>query len=203
MGDSEVLVNNLLMIFIMNILFPPVLFYLGQDLAHKFYKRANDLQDIKFEKSIYTQGELNEMFENPNMEICSKYPHICNAILIPLFYMSIFPIGMIFGFACLLLTYISEFFYVGLDKRPEVLNSKLCLFYESHFKWAIFVFVLGNYIFLSPLNKNQRVNWSLINSIIYFILALIPYQSYKIYTVGISESESKKDTYRDSISIFQ
>ena len=204
-GDSEVLVNNLLMIFIMNILFPPVLFYLGPDLGIKFYKRTKarfELQDVKFEKSTYTQGELNEMFENPKMEICAKYSHICNAILIPLFYMSIFPIGMIFGFAGLLFTYISEFFYVGLYKRPEVLNSKLCLFYVSHFKWAIFVFTLGNYIFLSPLNKNQRLNWSLINLIVFFILALIPYQSFKIDTVGISESGSKNDTYRDSYIYF-
>ena len=204
-GDSEVLVNNLLMIFIMNILFPPILFYLGPDLALKFYKRTKarfELQDVKFEKSTYTQGQLNEMFENPKMEICAKYPHICNAILIPLFYMSIFPIGMIFGFAGLLFTYISEFFYVGLYKRPEVLNSKLCIFYVSNFKWAIFIFALGNYIFLSPLNKNQRTNWSLINLIVFFILALIPYQSYKIDTVGISESESKKDTYRDSYIYF-
>ena len=204
-GDSEVLVNNLLMIFIMNIFFPPVLFYFGVDLALKTYKRTKarlELEDVKYEKSIYTQGELNEMFENPEMDICSKYSFISNAVLIPLFYMSIFPIGMIFGFAGLLFTYISEFFYVGLYKRPEILNSKLCIFYVSNFKWAIFVFALGNYIFLSPLNKNQRLNWSLINLIIFFILGLIPYQSIKIDTVGISESESKRDTYKDSYIFF-
>ena len=204
-GDSEVLVNNLLMIFIMNILFPPILFYLGPDLALKIYQRTKarfELEDVKYEKSIYTQGELNKMFENPEMDICSKYSFISNAILISLFYMSIFPIGMIFGFAGLLFTYISEFFYVGLYKRPEVLNSKLCIFYISNFKWAIFVFTLGNYIFLSPLNKSQRLNWSLINLIVFFILAVIPFQSIKIKTVDISESESKRDTYRDSYIYF-
>ena len=204
-GDSEVLVNNLLMIFIMNILFPPVLFYLGPDLAIKFYERTKarlELEDIKYEKSTYTQGKLNEMFENPEMDICSKYSYICNCILIPLFYMSIFPLGMVFGFAGLLFAYISEFFYVGLYKRPEVLNSKLCIFYISHFKWAIFIFALGNYIFLSPLNQHQRTNWSLINLIVFFVLALIPIHSIKIDTIGMSEAESKKDTYRDSFIYF-
>ena len=204
-GDSEVLVNNLLMIFIMNILFPPVLFYLGPELALKIYKRTRarlELEDIKYEKSIYTQGELNEMFENPEMDICAKYSYISNSILIPLFYMSIFPIGMIFGFAGLLFAYVSEFFYVGLYKRPEVLNSKLCIFYVSNFKWAIFVSALGNYIFLSPLNKNQRLNWSFINLIVFFVLCCIPYQSIKIDTVGISESESKGDTYKDCYIFF-
>ena len=204
-GDSEVLVNNLLMIFIMNILFPPVLFYFGPDLAKKIINRTKaklELEDIKYEKSTYTQGELNEMFENPEMDICAKYSYISNAILIPLFYMSIFPLGMLFGFAGLLFTYISEFFYVGLYKRPEILNSKLCIFYISHFKWAIFIFALGNYIFLRPLNQNQRANWSFINLILFFILALIPYHSIKINTIGMSEAESKKDTYRDSYIYF-
>ena len=204
-GDSDVLCNNLLMIFIMNILFPPVLFYLGPDLALKIYKRTKarlDLEDIKYEKSTYTQGELNEMFENPKMDICFKYSYVCNAILIPLFYMSIFPIGMLFGFLGLLFAYISEFFYVGLYKRPEILNSKLCIFYVSYFKWAIFIFALGNYLFLSPLNKNQRLNWAFINLIVFFIIALIPYHSVKVNALGVTEADTKEDTYKDSWIFF-
>ena len=204
-GDSDVLVNNLLMIFIMNILFPPVLFYLGPDLALKLYKRTKarlDLEDVKYEKSTYTQGELNEIFENPGMDICSKYSYISNAILIPLFFMSIFPVGMIFGFAGLLFTFISEFFYVGLYKRPEVLNSKLCKFFIYNFKWSVFIFALGNYIFLSPISKSHRLNWSLINLILFFVLSLIPYETIRVNTVGISESESKRDKYKDSYIFF-
>ena len=204
-GDSDVLVNNLLMIFIMNILFPPVLFYLGPDLALKLYKRTKarlDLEDVKYEKSTYTQGELNEIFENPGMDICSKYSYISNAILIPLFFMSIFPVGMIFGFAGLLFAFISEFFYVGLYKRPEVLNSKLCKFFIYNFKWSVFIFALGNYIFLSPISKSHRLNWSLINLILFFVLSLIPYETFKVNTIGISESESKRDKYKDSYIFF-
>ena len=204
-GDSDVLVNNLLMIFIMNILFPPVLFYLGPDLALKLYQRTKarlDLEDVKYEKSTYTQGELNEIFENPGMDICSKYSYISNAILIPLFFMSIFPIGMIFGFAGLLFAYISEFFYVGMYKRPEVLNAKLCKIFISKFKWAIFIFALGNYIFLSPISKSHRLNWSLINLILFFVLSLIPYETIKVNTIGISESDWKRDTYEDSYIFF-
>ena len=204
-GDSDVLVNNLLMIFIMNIIFPPVLFYLGPDLAIKIYKRTKarlELEDIKYEKSTYTQGELNEIFENPEMDICSKYSFISNAVLIPLFFMSIFPIGMIFGFFGLLFTFISEFFYVGLYKRPEVLNSKLCKFYIYNFKWSIFIFSLGNYIFLSPISKSHRLNWSLINLILLFVLCLIPYETIRVKTIDISESESKRDTYKDSYIYF-
>ena len=203
-GNNDLLVNNMLMIFIMNILLPPILFYLSPGLLIKIYKRIKatlDLNNVKLEDSTYTQGELNEIFENPTMNICYKYSYITNVFLVSLFYLSIFPIGMVFGFFGLLITYVSEYFYVGKYKRPEILNSKLGKLYVYYFKWIIFVFSLGNYLFIGWLSEDKAHNWSLINLIVFFILCLIPYQSIKINTLGMSESESKKDTYEQS-SIF-
>ncbi len=205
LNGSDILINNLFMIFITNIFLPPLIFYIGPDFAIKLYQRTKarlELKNVKYEKSTYTQGELNEIFENPEMDICFKYSYVTNVILISLFYMSIFPIGMIFGCVALIFAYISEFFYIGLYKRPEVLNSTLCRFYVSNFKWVVFIFVLGNYIFLSPLNKNQRTNWSLINLIIFLVLGLIPYQSFKINPIGYSEGEDKFDTYKKNYIYF-
>ena len=203
-GNNDLLVNNMLMIFITNILLPPILFYLSPGLAIKLYKRIKaklDLKNVKLENSIYTQGELNEIFENPIMNISYKYSYITNVFMISLFYLSIFPIGMIIGFFALLFAYISEFFYIGLYKRPEILNSKLCKTYVYNFKWIVFIFSLGNYIFIGWISDTQPVNWSLTNLIVFFILCLIPYQSIKINTLGMTESESKKDTYEQN-SIF-
>jgi hypothetical protein len=203
-GNNDLLVNNMLMIFITNILLPPVLFYLSPGLVIKIYKRIKaklDLKNVKLENSIYTQGELNEIFENPIMNISYKYSYITNVFLISLFYLSIFPIGMIFGFFALLFAYISEFFYIGLYKRPEILNSKLCKTYVYNFKWIVFIFSLGNYLFIGWMSETRPVNWSVINLIVFFILCLIPYQSIKINTLGMTESESKKDTYEQN-SIF-
>jgi hypothetical protein len=205
-GDgTDILVNNLFMIFITNIFLPPLLFYFGPDLAIKFYKRTKarlELKNTKFEKSTYTQGELNEIFENPELDICFKYSYITNVFLISLFYMSIFPIGMIFGFVALILAYFSEFCYMGLYKRPEILNASLCRFYVSNFRWVIFIFALGNYIFLGKINKKQRENWSLINLIVFFVICIIPYQSLKINPYGESEGEHKYDTYKANFIYF-
>ena len=205
LNGSDILINNLFMIFITNIFLPPLIFYIGPEFAIKLYQRTKarlELKNVKYEKSTYTQGELNDIFENPEMDICFKYSYITNIFLISLFYMSIFPIGMIFGLVALIFAYISEFFYIGLYKRPEILNSRLCRFYVSNFKWAIFIFVLGNYIFLSPLNKNQRTNWSLINLIIFLVLGLIPYQAFKVNPIGNSEGEDKFDTYKKNYMYF-
>ena len=205
MSGYDILVNNLFMIFITNIFLAPLFFYFGADLIIKILKRTRarvDLKDVKFEQSTYTQKELNEIFENPEMDISAKYSFVANVILISLFYMSIFPIGMIFGFGALILTYFLEFIYIGLYKRPEILNSRLCKFYVQNFKWSIFIFALGNYIFLGSLNENQRKNsWSLINLLVFFVLGLIPYQNYIFYSIG-SEGEQKKDTYHDNFFYF-
>ena len=205
LNGSDILINNLFMIFITNIFLPPLLFYLGPEYILKLYKRTNaklELKDVKYEKSTYTQGELNEIFENPEMDICYKYSYINNVCLISLFYMSIFPIGMIFGFAALIFAYLSEFLYISFYKRPEILNSQLCRFYVSNFKWTIFIFALGNYILLSMVNENQRKNWSLINLIVFFVLGLIPYQSFKVNPIGISEGTYKYDTYSNNFIYF-
>jgi hypothetical protein len=159
LNGSDILINNLFMIFITNIFLPPLLFYLGPEYILKLYKRTNaklELKDVKYEKSTYTQGELNEIFENPEMDICYKYSYINNVCLISLFYMSIFPIGMIFGFAALIFAYLSEFLYISFYKRPEILNSQLCRFYVSNFKWTIFIFALGNYILLILIDYMKR-----------------------------------------------
>ena len=205
LNGSDILINNLFMIFITNIFLPPLLFYLGPEYILKLYKRTNaklELKDVKYEKSTYTQGELNEIFENPEMDICYKYSYINNVCLISLFYMSIFPIGMIFGFGALIFAYLSEFLYISFYKRPEILNSQLCRFYVSNFKWALFIFALGNYILLGMVNENQRKNWSLINLIVFFVLGLIPYQSFKVNPIGQSEGTYKYDTYNNNYIYF-
>ena len=202
---TDILINNLFMIFITNIFLPPLLFYFGPDLAIKFYKRTKarlELKNTKYEKSTYTQGELNEIFENPELDICFKYSYITNVFLISLFYMSIFPIGMIFGFVALIFAYFSEFCYMGLYKRPEILNASLCRFYVSNFRWVIFIFALGNYIFLGFINKKQRENWSLINLIVFFVICIIPYQALKINPYGESEGQHKFDSYKANFIYF-
>ena len=203
--NSDLLVNNLLMIFIINILLPPLLFYFGPELALKLYQRTKarmKLKDVKYENSEYTQGELNDYFENPEMNMYSKYAFITNIVLISLFYMSIFPIGMIFGLGGLILTYLSEYFYIGYYKRPELLNSSLSRYYVSSFKWATFIFALGNYLFLGFINNKKRIGWNLFNLIFFLVISIFPYQSIKINLINMTGSDIKNESYKDIFFYF-
>ena len=204
-GKNEILLNNILMIFIINFTLTPFIFYLGPDLIFKISRRAKarmDLEGIPLEDSIYTQGELNKIFENPSMNLSYKYSFLANNLLTSFFYMSVFPLGIVFSILGLILTYFLEIFYLGLYKRPELLNSRLCKYFINHFNIIVAVFCIGNYIFLRDFEKHCSINWSLINMILFIIIAFIPYHSIKVNLIGTSEGEVTKGSYGDYEMMF-
>ena len=204
-GTNDILINNLLMIFITNITLTPFVFYFAPPLWIKLSRRAKarmDLQGVPLVDSNYTQGELNKIFENPNMDLSYKYSFLTNILLTSLFYMSIFPMGTIFSLVALFLSYFLEIFYLGFYRRPEVLNERLCKFFVQNFKVVVSIFCIGNFIFLSSINKYYRTNWSLINLILFIIIAFVPYHSLKINFLGVTEGETSKGSYDDYVLMF-
>ena len=199
-GNNELLLNNVLMIFITNITLTPFFFYFGCNLLYKFSRRAKarlDLEGIPWEDSPYTQGELNEIFENPKMDLCYKFSFLINILLTSVFYMSIFPLGIVFGLVALIFSYFLETYYLGYYKRPEVLNARLVKFFIQYFKIVVMVFFLGNYIFFSSINVHPKFNWALFNFIFFLIIVFLPYNDIKINFLNITEGDAKKGAYED------
>ena len=201
--SNDLIIDDMLMIFVVNILLPPFIFYLGPELLIKLIKRAkarSDLEDVEIEKSTYTQDELNEIWENPSMDICYKYSYITNVIFISLFFISIFPLGMILGFFGLVFTYISEYIYLSMYRRPKTLNSSLCKFFIKNLKWSTFIFAAGNYIFLNNIYRDDAV--TITYSAIFFAICVIPYQTLYFNCICTSKGEINKDTYEDNSLYF-
>ena len=204
-GNNDILLNNLFMIFIVNIMLAPLQFYFSVPLGIKVYRRVKaqmDLDGVPLADSTYTQGELNKIFQNPSMELSFKYSYLVNSLLTPSFYMSIFPLGPLFSVVGLIICYFFEIFYLGFYARPEVLNARLCKFFVQNFKIIISVFSIGNYIFLSKSSDYYKANWSLVNLIIFNILAFVPYYSFKINFVGLTEGEAVKGSYEEYSLMF-
>jgi hypothetical protein len=193
------------MIFITNITLAPFIFYLNPELCIKITGRAKarmDLEGIPLADSTYTQRELNKLFENPEMNLSNRYSYFVNTLLISLFYMSIFPLGAAFCIFALIISYFLEIFHLGYYKRPEEISGKLCCFFVRNFKFVISVFAIGNYIFLNPIRDIYKVNWSLINLIIFIIIAFIPYHSFRFNFLGIKEGEAIKGSYEEYSLMF-
>ena len=197
-NSNKILLNNLFMIFLTNFTLRPIVFYLNPNLLFKLTRRARAiraLEGIPVKESTYTQDELNRLFQNPSMSICYKYSFYSNVVLTTLFYMSLFPLGAVFSFVGLVLSYFLEIVHLGFYKRPEMLNSNLCKWFMYNFKFAVAIFAIGNFIFLRDVEKHFDINWSLINLILFIVIAVIPYHSFKFNLLGISEGEMTKGSY--------
>ena len=197
-NSNKILLNNLFMIFLTNFTLRPIVFYLNPNLLFKLTRRARAikaLEGIPVKESTYTQDELNRLFQNPSMSICYKYSFYSNVVLTTLFYMSLFPLGAVFSFVGLVLSYFLEIVHLGFYKRPEMLNSNLCKWFMHNPKFTVAIFAVGNFIFLRDAEKHFDINWSLINLILFIVLAVIPYHSFKFNLLGISEGEMTKGSY--------
>ena len=197
-NNNAILLNNLFAIFLTNFTLNPIVFYLNPNLLLKLSKRANarmKLEGVPPEESVYTQDELNRLFQNPSMSLCYKYSFYSNIVLTTFFYMSLFPLGTVFSFAGLLISYFLEIVHLGFYKRPEILNSRLCKCFVYNFKVAMAAFAIGNYIFLKEVDKHRDINWSLINLIVFIVIVFIPYSSIKFNLLGIKEGEITKGSY--------
>ena len=197
-NENSILLNNIFMIFLTNFTLKPLVFYLNPNLLVKLSKRARarkEIEGLPLEESTYTQDELNRLFQNPSMSMCYKYSFYTNIILTTFFYMSLFPLGVVFSFVGLLLSYFLEIVHLGFYKRPEVLNSRLCKCFIHHFKVVIGVFAVGNFVFLRDVEKHYDIDWSLINLILFIIIAFIPYHEIKFNLLGVTEGEITKGSY--------
>ena len=197
-NQSDILLTNILFIFILSFALNPLVFYLNPNLLMKLSKRARarkEIEGLPVKDSTYTQDELNRLFQNPSMSICYKYSFYSNVVLTSFFYMSIIPIGIVFSLFGLIISYFLEIVHLQFYKRPDVLNSKLCKFFINHFNIALVVLALGNYIFLRDAEEFFSPNWTLINLILFVILVFIPYHRFKFNLLGLKEGEVTKGSY--------
>lgn len=144
-----------------------------------------------------TQKELNRLYENPDIAISYKYSYIVKTFLMSAFYLPLFPLGALISLIGIILMYLIEKFnLLNTYKRPDMLNSQICVFYIKNFKFLIFTTALGNRIFL--FNMWEINKFSVISITIFSILLIIPYHRFfKWKCLGVKETDVLKKSYMD------
>ena len=148
--NNEYLVDNMLIIFLCNSFLSPILWAFDIKYIYKKIKICliERKKDPDKEHNL-TQRQLNKLYQLPDMKISYKYSYIAKTLLLSLFYIPIFPFGIIISLIGFILAYYLELFnFTHLYKRPEMINEKICLFYFEYFIINIFIFLLGTFIFL-------------------------------------------------------
>ena len=167
----NVLISNMLMKFLVNAFVSPIMW----TLSVSYYLKR--IQQCLYKKKILgnkTQKDLNALFELPPMKVSTKYSYIFKTLLMSFLYIPIFPLGVMISFIGFVLAYwLEKINFAAYYKKPEMLNRHLCEFYVSYFVVILFVYGIGDYIFLSDVYDSKV--WSLVNIITFGVLIIIPY----------------------------
>ena len=187
-GDYNLLVDNMLILFVSNSFITPIMWTLN---FNYFLKKILQFIIERKNNHYYTQIELNNLYELPNMNISYKYSYLAKSLLMTFLYTPIFPLGIIISLLGFILGYyLEKYNFIKMYKRPEMLNSNLCEFYSNYFIINFFMLGLGNYIFLRTKENNSI--WTYFNTHIFIILIIIPYnQIFAFDFIGIKEYQLK------------
>ena len=174
-SSYENLIDNIFIIFLTNSFVTPLLWTF--DIGYFFKKIKICLIERKKEPNLHhnmTQRELNELYQLPNMKISYKYSYIAKTLLLSLFYIPIFPLGLIISLIGFIFGYYLELYnFTHLYNRPEMINEKICLFYIEYFDVNLFFLNLGIYIFFKDVYGSKIL--IIILLIIFGILSVFPF----------------------------
>ena len=171
----KTLINNMLMIFLLNSIYTPIMWTLNISFFSKkiqicLLERKKDPD----EEHGKTQKELNDLYELPPMNISIKYSYIAKTLLMGFLYIPIFPLGIVISFFGFCLAYLLEKInFCFIYKKPEILGAKICKIYIDYFVIVLFAYGLGDYFFLGDVYQTKI--WSYINLITFGSLIFIPY----------------------------
>lgn len=181
----DVLSKNIFMIFLTNS-FMPIIWLFNPKFIFAFLTRKIFCIESKISKNknkyYYNQRELNKFYEHPPMNISVKYSYFAMSVIMDLFYISIFPFGILF-------TVIGTFFSLLIEKwnianlynKPEMINEKICVFYINYFKYALIPFAVGNFLFIDDYYTSKY--WTMI--FILFLIAIVMFPFGKIFKIRV------------------
>ena len=115
--------------------------------------------------------ELEKTQEKKEMDLESNYSETLAIYWITMFYLSIYPIGIIQSFLNLLFKFIIEKnFLLNVYKRPEYINPHFGFFCFNSFNIGFFLFLCGDIIFFR--NEDNKSSFG-VGYIIFMLLILI------------------------------
>ena len=139
-----------------------------------FENIEKEISDKVINKEGLSRLELEQSYEKKEMDLEGNYSDILSIYWITMFYMSIYPIGIIQSFLNLLFKYIIEKnFLLNVYKRPEYINPQFGFLCFNFFNFGFFLFLCGDIIFFR--NEDNKKSFGTVYIIFMFIILLIPF----------------------------
>jgi hypothetical protein len=152
----------------------------GKDMYESTQKMMT-LENIEkeiSEKVVNKEGlsrlELEQSYEKKEMDIEGNYSDILSIYWITMFYLSIYPIGIIQSFLNLLFKFIIEKnFLLNAYKRPEYINPQFGFLCFNFFNFGFFLFLCGDIIFFR--NEDNKKSFGAGYIVIMLLILLLPF----------------------------
>jgi len=152
----------------------------GKDMYESTQKMMT-LENIEkeiSEKVVNKEGlsrlELEQSYEKKEMDIEGNYSDILSIYWITMFYLPIYPIGIIQSFLNLLFKFIIEKnFLLNVYKRPEYINPQFGFLCFNFFNFGYFLFLCGNIIFFR--NEDNKKSFGAGYIVIMILFLIIPF----------------------------
>ena len=152
----------------------------GKDMYESTQKMMNleniekEISDQVVNKDGLSRLELEQSYEKKEIDLEGNYSDILSIYWITMFYLSIYPIGVIQSFLNLLFKYIIEKnFLLNVYKRPDYVNPQFGFLCFNFFNFGFFLFLCGNIIFFR--NEDNKKSFGAGYIVFMFIILLIPF----------------------------
>ena len=184
------LVQNLLYIYINNMIINVMLFIFDPFYLLKLYKQRQFERNP--ENTFLRQNEANSLFEDYPIQVPYLFSSVVYLVLFTSFYGSLVPMGTIIGIITLIVFYWT-YKYVLLRRTSvkNLLGKKIAYEMIEYLEYSPFLFALGD-IFFSFLFFHQVSNYNIIACIIAILNFLLPM---KLINKRLFIIQEKKDFY--------
>jgi len=172
-----------------------------ENIDKKLDEQINNKKDM-------TRLEFEQSLEKKEMELGDKYSEVLTIYWITMFYLPIYPIGIIQSFLNLLFKFVMEKnFLINFYKRPEYIKPDFGFLCFNFFNFGFFLFLCGNIIFFR--NEDNKSSFGVVYIIIMLLFLILPfyllakliiycyYKNEKIDNENLNDIKSKiKSDYR-------
>ena len=157
-----------------------VVFSKGKDM-YETSKTIMSTENVhkEIDEKIYNANglsrmELDENFKKKEMELGKNYVDVLGIYWITMFYISIYPVGIVQSFLNLLFKFIIEKnFLLNVYKRPEFINPQIGFFCFNFFNFGYFLFLCGNLIFFR--NEYNKKSLGGVYIVIMILILILPF----------------------------
>ena len=205
-GSTDELHNTIFYNEISNLFIGPLLYRFAPVYLLKRFKQIQMRKRlINQEQVLFTQKDLNLLFEPPEVDIYMRYCNILRSFFVACFFFYVTPLCMLICLLFLAVQFVvDKFMILNRNKRMPPYHRLLSLQLAQISKISIILIAFSNYYFRSRSNRYRGTDFELL--ILSISLGIFIYQTLRFTDKAAGEKQKikyERRTFHKSTTVFQ